>query len=218
MICNPEKRKDIFGLKKEEKEIFIKLVEKMKDIMNLRNKDEVVECLVNTCTDKNNLKKAISFDQYIDIFIKIIDEMCNNFTKYKESMDDEIKEGKKETINNIYDIFFIILDLFEIIFNQSIEGFESINKLYLPVINEVYQQMEIQSINYIINKLLFYILFILGDEDQDIFEKIEEKIIKVIKLSCDISYNNPVNNVSNDYLNQICINELMEVCRYKTNE
>ena len=218
MICKPEKRKAIFGLKKEEKEIFIKLVEKMKDIMNLRNKDEVVECLVNTCTDKNNLKKAISFDQYIDIFIKIIDEMCNNFTKYKESMDDEIKEGKKETINNIYDIFFIILDLFEIIFNQSIEGFESINKLYLPVINEVYQQMEIQSINYIINKLLFYILFILGDEDQDIFEKIEEKIIKVIKLSCDISYNNPINNVSNDYLNQICINELMEVCRYKTNE
>lgn len=139
--------------------------------MNLRNKDEVVECLVNTCTDKNNLKKAISFDQYIDIFIKIIDEMCNNFTKYKESMDDEIKEGKKETINNIYDIFFIILDLFEIIFNQSIEGFESINKLYLPVINEVYQQMEIQSINYIINKLLFYILFILGDEDQDILKK-----------------------------------------------
>ena len=218
MICNPEKRKVIFGIKKEEKEIFIKLVEKMKDIMNLRNKDEVVECLINTYTDKNNLKKAISFDQYMDIFIKIIDEMCSNFTKYKESMDDEIKEGKKETINNIYDILFIILDLFEIIFNQSIEGFESINKVYLPVINEVYQQMEIQSINYIINKLLFYILFILGDEDQDIFEKIEEKIIKVIKLSCDISYNNPINNVSNDYLNQICVNELMEVCRYKTNE
>jgi len=46
--------------------------------------------------------------------------------------------------------------------------------------------MEIQSINYIVNKLLFYIIFILGDEDPDIFEKIEEKIVKVIKLSCDI--------------------------------
>jgi len=218
MICNPEKRKVNFGLKKEEKEIFSKMVEKMKDIMNLRNNNEVVECLSNTCTDKNNLKKAIAFDQYMDIFIKIIDEMCSNFTKYKESMDNEIKEGEKETINNIYDIFFIILDFFEIIFNQSIEGFDSINKLYLPVINEVYQQMEIQSINYIINKLLFYILFTLGDEDQDLFEKIEEKIIKVIKLSCDISYKNPINNVSNDYLNLICINELMEVCRYKTNE
>ena len=137
MICNPEKRKVNFGLKKEEKEIFAKIVEKMKDIMNLRNKNEIVKCLINTCTDKNNLKTAIAFGQYMDIFIKIIDEIGSIFTKYKESMNDEIKERNKETVNNIYDIFFRILDLFEIIFNQSIEGFESINKLYLPVINEV---------------------------------------------------------------------------------
>ena len=137
MICNPEKRKVNFGLKKEEKEIFTKIVEKMKDIMNLRNKNEIMECLINTCTDNNNLKTAIGFGQYMDIFIKIIDEIGSIFTKCKESMNDEIKERNKETINNIYDIFFRILDLFEIIFNQSIEGFESINKLYLPVINEV---------------------------------------------------------------------------------
>jgi hypothetical protein len=219
MICNAQNDKNKFGLKKEEKEIFEKIVEKLKEIINLRKNNEVIESLIVSSMDKKNLKDGLTFDLYISTFVKIIDKMCENFIKYKESLDDEIKEGKKEIINNIYEIFTLTLDLFEIIFKQSVEGFDEIKKSYLPFINEVYQQMEIESISFIINKLVFYILFILGDEDPEIFEKLKEKIINVIKLCCEISYNNDsIKNISPDILNQICLTELFELCRYRSNE
>ena len=217
IICNIENNKNNFGLKKEEKELFEKIIEKLKEIINLRNKNEIVESLISTCPDKDNLKEDLVFDKYMSIFIKIVEQICNNFSKYKETIDDEMNEEKKEMINNICEIFSLILDLFETIFKQSINGFQEIDKSYLIIITEIYQKMEIEIVNFIINKLLFYILFILGDEDQDIFKKIEEKIIKVIKLSCDISYNSNNNSPPNS-LNQVCINELFEVCRYKSNE
>ena len=131
--------------------------------------------------------------------------------------DKEITEEKKEIINNINEIFLLVLNLFETIFNQSNEGYKNINKLYLPIINEVYQQMEIELVNFIINKFLFYFLFILGDEEQEQFKKVEENIIKIIKLSCDISYDNSYNS-SIESLNQICINELFNICKYKSDE
>jgi len=219
LICNNKNNKNKFGLKKEEKEIFEKIVEKLKEIINLRKNNEVIESLIDTSIDKKNLKDGLTFDLYISTFVKIIDKICENFLKYKQSLNDEIKEGKKEIINNIYEIFTLTLDLFEIIFKQSVEGFDSIKKTYLPIANEVYQQMEIESISFIINKFIFYILFILGDEEPEIFEKLKEKIINDIKLCCDISYNNDsIKNISPDILNQICVTELFEICRYRSNE
>ena len=219
MICKNDGEYK-FGLKKEEKEIIQKFIEKIKDLINLRNNNEVIECLMNTTLDKNNMKDNVVFKVYLNNFIKIIDEIiCNNFSKHKESMEDdkEITEEKKEIINNINEIFLLVLNLFETIFNQSNEGYKNINKLYLPIINEVYQQMEIELVNFIINKFLFYFLFILGNEEQEQFKKVEENIIKIIKLSCDISYDNS-NNSSIESLNQICINELFNICKYKSDE
>ena len=219
MICNNQNDKSKFGLKKEEKEIFEKIVEKLKEIINLRKNNEVVESMIVTAMDKQNLKDGLTFDLYISTFVKIIDKMCENFIKYKESLKDEVKEGKKEIINNIYEMFDLTLDLFENIFKQSVEGFDSIKKLYLPYVNEIYQQMEIESISFIINKFIFYILYILGDEDSEIFEKLKEKVINDIKLCCEISYNNDtIKNISPDILNQICVTQLFELCRYKSNE
>ena len=219
MICNTQNDKNQFGLKKEEKEIFEKIVEKLKEIISLRKNNEVIESMIVTAMDKKNLKDGLTFDLYISSFVKIIDKMCENFIKYKESLKDEIKEGKKEIINSIYEIFALTLDLFEIIFKQSVEGYDSIKKLYLPYINEIYQQMEIESITFIINKFIFYILYILGDEDPEILEKLKEKIINAIKLCCDISYNNDnIKNISPDILNQICVTQLFELCRYRSNE
>ena len=219
MICNSQNDINKFGLKKEEKEIFEKIVEKLKEIINLRKNNEVIEIMIETSVDKKNLKDGLTFDLFIRTFVKIIDKMCENFIKYKESVKDEIKEGKKEIINNIYEIFSLTLDLFEVIFKQSVEGFDSIKKSYLPIVNEVYQQMEIESISFIINKFIFYILYILGDEDPEILEKLKEKIINNIKLCCDISYNNDtIKDISQDILNQVCVTELFELCRYRSNE
>ena len=110
----------------------------------------------------------------------------------------------------------IVLDLFETIFNQSLEGYESINKAYLPIVNEVYQQMEIELVNFIINKFLFNFLFIL-DKEEEQSKIIESKIIKIIKISCDITYNN-INNASIESINQISIQKLFNICKFKSNE
>jgi hypothetical protein len=163
------------------------------------------------------MKDCIVFKAYLNNCIKIIDKICNNFLKYKETLenDNKIKEEQNKIINNnINEILLLVLDLFETIFNQSLEGYESINKVYLPIVTEVYQQMEIELINFIINKLLFYLLFILDNEEQEEFKKIEDKSIKIIKLGCDISYSNK----SNESLNQINIKELLNICKYKSNE
>ena len=217
-LCNSEGEYK-FGLKKEEKEIIKIFIEKIKDIMSLRNKNEMVECLINTALDKNNIKDSIIFKNYLDNFMKIIDELCNSILKYKETIEDdnEIKDEKNTVLNNINEILLLILDLFESIFNQSCEGYKSINQAHLPMVNEVYQQMEIELINFIINKFLFYFLFISDNEELEQFKKMQEKIIQIIKLSCDISYNN-TNNTSDQSLNQICIKELFNICKYKTNE
>ena len=218
MICK-EEGENKFGLKNEEKEIIKTFIEKIKDLISLRNNNELIECLINTALDKNNLKDSIAFKTYLDNFLKIIEEICNSFLKYKETIEDdnEIKEQKDKIINNINEIILSALDLFEIMFNQSCEGYKSINNVHLPIVNEVYQQMEIELINFIVNKFLFYFLFISDNEEQEQFKKMEEKIIKIIKLSCDISYNN-LNNSSNESLNQICIKELFNICKYKSNE
>jgi hypothetical protein len=218
MICK-EEGENKFGLKNEEKEIIKTFIEKIKDLISLRNNNEFIECLINTALDKKNLKDSIVFNTYLDNFIKIIEEICNSFLKYKETIEDdnEIKDEKDKIINNINEIILSALDLFEIMFNQSCEGYKSINNAHLPIVNEVYQQMEIELINFIINKFLFYFLIISDNEEQEQFKKMEEKIIKIIKLSCNISYNN-LNNSSIESLNQICIKELFNICKYKSNE
>ena len=214
------KKENKFGLKKEEYEIFKKLKEKIKEIILLSTKNEVIESLSLSKIEENEEK--IPFHIYLDHFIKIIDEMCNNLLKHKEKLnnDNEIKEDKNEIINNLYEFFILIIDLFECIFNQHITGFKSINQIYYPMINEVYNRMEINSIQFIINKLIFYVLSILGDEDENAYKKIEEKILKLIKIICDISnmsnYDN--NNLSLPSLNLVTINELFKICKYKSNE
>ena len=45
------------------------------------------------------------------------------------------------------------------------------------MINEVYNRMEINSIQFIINKLIFYVLSILGDEDENAFENVFNRFI-----------------------------------------
>ena len=108
-----------------------------------------------------------------------------------------------------------MLDLFDSIFKESEIDFKSINSAYIPILNDIYQQMKIDTINFIINKLIFDILIIFGDEEEKIFKILEKKIIKIIKLSNEISDNN-INNISFRPINQI--NELIKICQYKSND
>ena len=212
-----------FGLKKEECEIIKKLIKKIEEIINLLNNNEVVEILFNSASSENDEKeeneKNINLQEYLSSFIKIMDGICNNFVKYKEKEDNnESKEEKEEIINNINELFLLLLELFEIIFKQNNNSHNSIDKSFLPMLNQIYKEIEIESISFIINKLISYILFILGDEDEKMFKKIEQKIISIIKLSCDTSNSTIDTNLSLVSLNQVCLNELFKICEYKSNE
>ena len=219
-ICKNENNNNNFGLSKEQSEIIKKLIEKITELINQSNKNEFIECLMNTSYDKNDIQECLPFKSYLISFIKIIDQIFNNYLIYKEKLEDkEIEKEKKEIINNIYDLFLLVLVLFETIFKQSINDFKSINKIYKPMISEIYYQMNIESVNFIINKLIFYILYILGEEDQKIFKPIENKLIEIIRLSCGISNNyTNKNNLPSESLNQICINELFKICKYQSVE
>ena len=202
----------IFGINKEEKEIICKFIEKANNIMMLRNKNEIIEFLFNSSTDKNNIKAEINFGKYLTSFIKIINDIFQNFL--------QIKEKTNEIINNIYEIYNLSLDVFENLFKQSIEGYQSINKSYHLIIYEIYQQMDISSADFIMNKLFYYLLLFFKNEKDDLYEKLEKKYIYFIKLLSNISYNNNENysESSNISFYHFFINELFKICKYKTKE
>ena len=213
------KNENKFGLKKEEYEMIKVLMKKIQDIILLSIQNDAIESLIKASSDENKSKESLTFHIYLSHFIQIVDEISSNFIKYKENLDnEEIIEEKNEIINNIYEFFILIVDIFENIFNQLIKGFKSKNQLYYQMINEAYNQMEIDLIHFVINKLLFYILFILGDEDENIFKKIEAKIMKLIILICDSLNNSNNNDIFPTSLNQFCINELLKLCQYKSTE
>ena len=221
LINNKINNNKIFGIEKQEKEIIFIFIEKIKNIMNFRDNNKIIETIYNSSINKNNIKEEIHFDKYLQSFIKIIDEICKNFIKIKEDKLYSNEKERNDIINNISDIFLSILDSFEMMFKQSISGYQSINKSYYYIIvDDVYQQMDIISYNFIINKFIFYFLIILGDENKDIFEKIEKKFINLVKLISRIIYDNNKNYGDSSFisLNQFYINELFNLCKYKTNE
>ena len=213
-----------FGINKEEKNIIYKYIQKIKSFMNLRNDKEIIEFLFNSNNDKNNIKDEINFNKYLESFIKIINDVCINFLKVKEEK--SIPNGKEinEIINYENEIFLLTLDLFELMFKQSISGYQSIDKSHHSIlVNEIYQQMDITSSNFILNKLFFFILLTLGNEKEknDAYDKVQKKLIHIIKLISDIYYDNNDNNFGDNSfisLNQYFINELFKLCKYKTKE
>ena len=213
-----------FLIKKEENDIIYKYIEKIKFFMDWRNNNEIIEFLYNSNSDKNNIKDEININKYLESFIKIINDILINFFKFKDDKNISNEKEINEIINNESEIFLLILDLFESMIKQSIAGYQSIDKSYHSIIvNEIYQQMDIVSSNFILNKLFFYILLILGNENEknDIYEKVQKKLIHVIKLISDTFYDNNDNNYGDTSfisLSQYFINELFKLCKYKTKE
>ena len=220
LISAKLRNKKIFGINDEEKEIIFKYIEKVKNLLELRNNNEIIVFLFNSNID-SNIKNEIDLNKYLESFIKIINEICKNFFKIYEENNFNNEKERIEIINNIYEIFLLILDLFEMIFKQSLTGYQSINKSYHSIlVNETFQKMDIISTNFIINKMLYYIQLIHGNETNEMYIKIEKKLMNLIKLISDISYDNNINNGDSTFisLNQYFINELFRLCKYKTNK
>ena len=212
------------AINKEENDIIYKYIDKIKIFMSLRNSNENISFLYNLNCDKNNIKNEINFNKYLESFLKIINDICMNFFKIKEDKNNSNQKEINEIINNESEIFLLILDLFEMMFKQSISGYKSIDKLYHSIIvNDIYQSMDITSSNFILNKLLFYIILSLGNmkEKNDIYEKVTKKLIHLIKIISDVFYDNNNNNYGDNSfisLNQFFINELFKLCKLKTKE
>ena len=212
------------AINKEENDIIYKYIDKIKIFMSLRNSNENISFLYNLNCDKNNIKKEINFNKYLEIFLKIINDICMKFIKIKDDKNNSNEKEINEIINNESEIFLLILDLFEMMFKQSISGYKSIDKQYHTIIvNDIYQSMDITSSNFILNKLLFYIILSLGNEKEknDIYEKVTKKLIHLIKIISDVFYDNNNNNYGDNSfisLNQFFINELFKLCKLKTKE
>jgi hypothetical protein len=212
------------AINKEENDIIYKYIDKIKIFMSLRNSNENISFLYNLNCDKNNIKNEINFNKYLESFLKIINDICMNFFKIKEDKNNSNEKEINEIIKNESEIFLLILDLFEMMFKQSISGYKSIDKLYHSIIvNDIYQSMDISSSNFILNKLLFYIILSLGNEKEknDIYEKVTKKLIHLIKIISDVFYDNNNNNYGDNSfisLNQFFINELFKLCKLKTKE
>ena len=209
--------KNIFGINKGEKEIICKYIGKFKEFINLRNNNEIIEFLINSNTN-NNIEDEMNLDKYLENFIQIINEIFLNFFKIlkDEKFSNEI--SKNEIINDIYEIFLQTLDLFEIMFKQSIVGYKEIKEKDLSIIiNEIFQKMDIISSNFIMTKMIYYIQLIHLCGKNDSFEKLEKKLVHIIKLISNISYENNINDgeSSSISLNQNFINELFKLCKYK---
>ena len=220
LISKNIKDKYINGIDKEGKEIICKYIEKVKNLMNMRNNNGTIEFIIKSNNNINNIKNEINFDKYLESFIKIINEICINVITIGNNKEHQNENEGKETLNNIFEIFLVIFDTFEMMFKQSINEYKSIDKSYQAIIvNEIYQNMDILSSNFIMNKLLYYILIIFGNEKNQ-YDKLEKKLIHIIKLISDISYENNINNGESSFisLNHFFINELFKLCKYKTNE
>ena len=252
IITNKED-KNIYGLKKEELETIQNLIEKITDIINLRNENEIMDFLIKTNPEPNQFQEGIIFKKYFSYFINIFDAILENYLKYKkninieeneekeeeeeineeikneiseekkedlkedkneeikEEQNEQIKEDKNKIINSVYAIIDSVLNLFEEIFKESNIDLKLINTEHIPLLNDNYQQMRIESISFIGNKLIFYILSLFGDEEEEKqFKKLENKIMKIIKLSSEI-FDGKINNYS---LTQI--NELIKICQYQS--
>ena len=205
--------------KKDEKEIIQKYIKKLIELMNLRGQNETVDVLINTVNDPNNILEDIVFNKYLGYSIKFFDEIVfDNLIKFKEN--DKIKEEEKKDLqNNIFEIYMSILEYFDNFFNQSIISFKSISKQNLQIIANVYIQMDIDSINFIINKLISNMLFLIGDNNIELFGKLKEKLLTVLIKSCDISYIvEGIAITTMESLKLVCVNELLKYCKYEPNE
>ena len=183
----------------------------------MRNNKEIIEFLFNSNTNNIN-EDEMNLDKYLENFIQIINEIFLNFFKVvkDEKFSDEL--SKNEIINDIYEIFLQTLDLFEIMFKQSIAGYKEIQEQnHSIIINEIFQKMDIISSNFIMTKMLYYIQLIHLYGKNDSFEKLEKKLIHIIKLISNISYENNINDGESSLisLNQNFINELFNLCKYK---
>ena len=95
IICKKE-NKYKFGLKNEEFENIKQLIIKINEIILLSNKTDVIECLVKSHPEGNDIEEKIPFHTYLDYLFKIVVENCNHILKFKEeSKEEEIKEDKK---------------------------------------------------------------------------------------------------------------------------
>ena len=209
--------KNIFGINKGEKEIICKYIGKFKEFINLRNNNEIIEFLFNSNTNNIN-EDEMNLDKYLENFIQIINEIFLNFFKIAKDEKFSNEISKNEIINDIYEIFLQTLDLFEIMFKQSIVGYKEIKEKDLSIIiNEIFQKMDIISSNFIITKMIYYIQLIHLCGKNDSFEKLEKKLVHIIKLISNISYENNINDgeSSSISLNQNFINELFKLCKYK---
>ena len=101
-----------------------------------------------------------------------------------------------------------IIQLFTEIFKQSELGYNMIDKLFQEELIKSCQDMEVQIINFIVNVLLPNAIYIENS--------LQTKLLSLLDIGSNIDYKEHSNSFLS--ISKMCLNNLFELCKYKSNE
>ncbi len=213
-----------------------RLLDCVKDLCSLRNKNEFVTVIIKNNKSQLQLWHYASF-QLIKILSLIL---CRNQLRKKEEENINmiigsnsnllltLKSGEEikinENLKNILDcsennnqmneIWESAIRCFETIFRQSEAGYKNISRNLLEDILKSCQDMEIQIINFIVNSLL--------PNSLKIPKEMQIKLLTLLDIGSNFDYN-VLNNLvqtstSTSSISRVCIENLFELCKFRTEE
>lgn len=128
-------------------------------------------------------------------------------------MESNIKHSE-EYNNKLNNIWESSIRCFESIFRQSEQGYKNISRNLLDELLKSCQDMEIQIIYFIVNSLL--------PNSIRIPKEMQIKLLNLLDIGSNLDYNT-MNNISQpssgtSSISRVCIENLFELCKYRTEE
>lgn len=219
-------------------EHFPKLLECIKDLCSLRNKNEFVSVII-----KNN-KSQLQIWHYASFqLIKIISLiLCKSGSLKKKEEENSVNDNtnnssiipsfqnkpanaalsfcnyedpeNKEYNNQMNEIWESSIRCFETIFRQSEAGYKNISRNLLEDLLKSCQEMEIQIINFIVNSLL--------PNSLKIPKEMQIKLLMLLDIGSNFDYNilNTITQSASisSSISRVCIENLFELCKFRSEE
>ena len=207
-----------------------KLLDCIKDLCSLRNKNEYVSVLLKNNKSQTQIWHYSSF-QLIKILSLILCKNTNrkdddnypglyspmNITQlnFSSNFNSNLKETDNLNIEiQMNEIWGSSIRCFETIFRQSEIGYKNISRNLLEDLLKSCQEMEIQIINFIVNALL--------PNSIRIPKEMQIKLLTLLDIGSNFDYNILSNlsqtSTNTSSISRVCIENLFELCKYKSEE
>ncbi len=200
------------------------LIQDVKEIACLRNKNEIVSVLIKNNKTQMQLWHIASF-QLIKILSYILcgrnknredyNTSSNNYlSNYNSEVDALSIEKNSEQEVCFNPIWEATINCFESVFKQSEGGYKGITRTFLEELLKSCQEMEIQIINFIVNGLL--------PNSLKIPKEMQIKLLTLLDTGSNFDYNilnlSSQSSSSSSNISKVCISNLFELCKFKSEE